>query len=247
MKTLQILLLEDQMEEAKLLINTLENNNYKVTHVRNLEKAKKEVQQVMYDLILLDIMIDGNPDGITFANYIYESGFEVPFLFLTSMRSKVVFEKAKLTKPYTYLLKPYNELELLFSIELAIEKQYEQSNTISFKKENAVLGPLFLFVKKGKHVAKIEVASIDYIEVTGKYCDLACTEGNYLIKLSLKKVITLLSNPNFIQVHRNFLVNLKKIKEIYFEDNLILLESKAKIPFSERYKASFSKNNIIFR
>ena len=57
----------------------------------------------------------------------------------------------------------------------------------------------------------------------------------------------MLSNPDFKQVHRNYLVNIKKIKEIYFEDNLIILDDGSKIPFSERYKNAFIKNNTIFR
>ncbi len=245
MKTLQLLLLEDEDEEAKEISEFLGDHNFEVTRAITIQDAERKIQDLFFDIIILDIMIDGKPDGIVLAQQINEQQLNIPFLFLTSTQSKHFFDLAKLTQPATYLLKPYNTLELLFSIELAIEKCYKQSNTLSFNSENAVLSPTYIFVKKNKSVMKIAIEHINYVEVKEKYCNLISEEGNFLIKLSLIKVKELLSNPNFTQVHRNFLVNIKKIKEIYFEDNLIILMSTAQIPFSERYKALFIKDNDI--
>ncbi|CAM1353926.1 MULTISPECIES: LytR/AlgR family response regulator transcription factor [Tenacibaculum] len=247
MNTLRLLLLEDLDKEANALISFLETNDYEVVRVANAEEAEKEIKNRFFDVIILDIMIDGRPEGIELAQRLNQRDMNVPFLFLTSMQSKTVFDEAKLTNPMVYLLKPYNELELLYSLELAIESCYQQSNSISFNEQNAVLSPSFLFIKKKRSVVKVDVSSINYIEVKEKYCSLLCDEGNYLIKLSLTKLKEMLSNPDFKQVHRNYLVNIKKIKEIYFEDNLIILQNKGQIPFSERYKNAFIKDNTIFR
>lgn len=247
MNTLRLLLLEDLDNEANALIYFLETHNYEVIRVKNAEEAEKEIKNRFFDVIILDIMIDGRPEGIELAQRLNKRDINVPFLFLTSMQSKVVFDEAKLTNPMVYLLKPYNELELLYSLELAIESCYQQTNSISFNEQNAVLSPSFLFIKKKRSVVKVDVSSINYIEVKEKYCSLLCDEGNYLIKLSLTKLKEMLSNPDFKQVHRNYLVNIKKIKEIYFEDNLIILQNESQIPFSERYKNAFIKDNTIFR
>lgn len=247
MNTLRLLLLEDLDKEANALISFLETNDYEVVRVANAEEAEKEIKNRFFDVIILDIMIDGRPEGIELAQRLNQRDMNVPFLFLTSMQSKTVFDEAKLTNPMVYLLKPYNELELLYSLELAIESCYQQSNSISFNEQNAVLSPSYLFIKKKRSVVKVDVSSINYIEVKEKYCSLLCDEGNYLIKLSLTKLKEMLSNPDFKQVHRNYLVNIKKIKEIYFEDNLIILQNKGQIPFSERYKNAFIKDNTIFR
>ncbi|MBC8754661.1 LytTR family transcriptional regulator DNA-binding domain-containing protein [Kordia sp. YSTF-M3] len=48
-----------------------------------------------------------------------------------------------------------------------------------------------------------------------------------------------IGKTNFKQTHRNYLVNVKKIKELYIEDNLLILEANHKVPFSARYKAAF--------
>jgi DNA-binding LytR/AlgR family response regulator len=83
--------------------------------------------------------------------------------------------------------------------------------------------------------------------VSQKYCSLICDDGNYLIKFSLSKIKEVLANPDFKQTHRNYLVNIKKIKELYVEDNLIILEANHKVPFSTRYKATFLRDGLFFR
>ncbi len=247
MNKLRLLLLEDLDEEANQLITFLESNDYEVIRVSNTRDAEREIKNRFFDVIILDIMIDGKPEGVTLAQRLNQHGINIPFLFLTSMQSKAIFDEAKLTSPMIYLFKPYNELELLYSLELAIESCYQQSNSLSFNNKNAVLSPAYLFIKKKRSVVKVEVNSINFIEVKEKYCSLVCDDGTYLIKLSLTKLKQMLSNPDFKQVHRNFLVNVRKIREIYFEDNLIILLNGGKIPFSERYKNAFIKDNTIFR
>jgi two-component system LytT family response regulator len=247
MKKLQLLLLEDSEEEALELSSFLEDNDYEVSLAKNAVEAEKLIRNRFFDVIILDIMINGRPDGISLAHRLNKEGINVPFLFLTSMQGREIFDEAKLTNPLVYLLKPYNKLELLFSLELAIESCYQQSNSISLASENGVISPSFLFIKKKRSVVKVDVAAINYVEVKEKYCSIICDSGNYLIKLSLTKLKEMLSNPDFRQVHRNYLVNVKKIKEIYFEDNLIVLDNDEKILFSERYKTAFIKDNTIFR
>ncbi|WNW00916.1 response regulator transcription factor [Tenacibaculum sp. HL-MS23] len=247
MTNLRLLLLEDLDEEATEIIDFLEDNNYEVIHVKNATEAEKEIKNRFFDVILLDIMIDGKPEGISLGHRLNKQGIEAPFLFLTSMQSKVIFDEAKLTKPYTYLLKPFNKLELLYSLELALEKFHEQSSSISLSEKNAIVSPSFLFVKKKRSIMKVDTQSIIYVEVKEKYCKLVCDEDDYLIKLSLNKIKELLGDTNFTQTHRNYLVNKAKIKEIYFEDNLLVLQNNHKILFSERFKNQFIKNNTIFR
>lgn len=247
MKNLRLLLLEDLDNEANDVIELLEGDGYEVVRVKNSIEAEKELKNRFFDIIILDIMIEGKPEGIEFAQRINREGINIPFLFLTSMQSKEVFDEAKLTNPLVYLLKPYNKLELLYSLELAIESCYQQDNSISFDADNGVLSPKYLFIKHKRSVVKVDVDAINYIDVKEKYCNLQCDEGRYLIKLSLVKLKEMLNNDDFKQVHRNYLVNMKSIKEIYLEDNLIILNNLEKIPFSERYKNSFVRDNTIFR
>ncbi|OSY88665.1 hypothetical protein WH52_03025 [Tenacibaculum holothuriorum] len=247
MNNLRLLLLEDLDEEATALINLLEKNSYEVIRVINAVAAEQELKNKFFDIIILDIMIDGKPEGIALAHRLQRQQINIPFLFLTSMQSKAIFDEAKLTNPFTYLLKPYNKLELLYALELAVEKFHKQDNSISLSSKNAVITPSYLFIKKKRSVMKVDIASIIYVEVKEKYCKLVCDAGDYLIKLSLVKIKDLIGSDEFAQTHRNYLVNVKKIKEIYFEDNLLILENDHQVQFSERFKNQFIKNNPVYR
>jgi DNA-binding LytR/AlgR family response regulator len=247
MKKLELLLLEDTAEEAEELIEFLEENNYQVELAVNASEARKKLRDKQFDVIVLDIMINGKPEGISLAQEIQDYGINIPFLFLTSMQSKSIFQEAKYTKPFNYLIKPYNELELLYALELAIESHYEQSNSISIKQESAVLSPDFLFIKKKGKVVKVAVSDINSIQVEEKYCSLYCDDGSYLIRMSLKKAQQMLGSDQYLQIHRNSIVNITKIKEIYFEDNLIVLDNDDQISMSERYKNTLKKNPLFFK
>lgn len=247
MNNLRLLLLEDLDEEALEVIELLEENDYEVIRVKNALEAEEKIKNIFFDIIILDIMIDGKPEGISLAHRLNNENINIPFLFLTSMQSKAVFDEAKLSNPYTYLLKPFNKIELLYSLELALEKFHQQSNTLSLNDKNSIVSPSFLFIKKKRSVVKVDILSIIYVEVKEKYCSIISESGNYLTKLSMVKIKELLNNTNFVQTHRNYLVNLDKIKEIYFESNLLVFQNDHKVPFSERYKNLFTKNNNILR
>lgn len=247
MNNLRLLLLEDLDEEAAEVIDFLEDNDYEVIRVKNSNDAEKELKNKFFDIILLDIMINGKPEGISLAHRLNRQNINIPFLFLTSMQSKTVFNEAKLTKPYTYLLKPFNKLELLYSLELALEKFYQQSSSISLSSKNAIISPSFLFLKKKNSVVKVEISTIIYVEVVEKYCKIVTENGEFLIKLSLLKVKELLKDSQFYQTHRSFLINTEQIEEIFFDDNLLKLKNNYTIPFSERFKNNFKKYNTIFK
>lgn len=247
MKKLELLLLEDDTKQATQLTLLLHTYDYLVSTANNITEAENLLNEKLFDIIVLDIMIDGKPDGLLLAQELNKKKANVPFLFLTSIQTKTIFEEAKYTKPFNYLLKPYNELEVLYALELALESHYEQSNTLSSGTNNVVLSPDFLFIKKKNRVVKVLVSSINCIKVEERYCHLLCDNNIYFIKLSLSKIQEILANPIFSQTHRNYLVNINKIKEIYFEDNLVILDNNEKVPFSERYKTIFIKKNNIYR
>ena len=247
-ETLQILLLEDDNSEAEKLILLLRQNEYHVNRAKNRIEAQKQIKKNKFDIIILDIMINGSPEGIKFAQELYQKKINTPFIFLTSMLSNAIFKKAKYTRPFNYLLKPYNELELLYALDLAIESHYRQLNTISNNKDNVIVSPEYIFVKKENRVDKIKVSTICFVEVDDRYCTLNASDGlKYLVKRPLKKIKDILPNATFKQVHRGYLVNIDKVKEIYFNDNLIVVDGGSKIPFSRNYKKNIIMGNIFLK
>jgi len=243
MDLISILIIEDTPKESDALIKILEANNYKVVGIAtNFKDALAIYYNTKVDLVIIDIFLNGNPDGITFAETISTiPTIAKPFVFLTSSTDRKIFERAKLTRPFCYLMKPFNQLEILYAIEMAVERFYEQTNVFLSEEENTVISKEYLFIKKGKALKKVLITSIIYIEVEEKYCNIITENEKFVILISLTKIIKLLDNAFFFRTHRNYIVNSEKIIEIIPSDNLILLEGNHRATLSDTYKDLIKK------
>src|SRR6185369_3274345 len=86
------------------------------------KKALDSIEKLNPDLILLDINLKGSElDGIRVAEQIHQN-YQIPFIFLTAFSDKTTLEKAKLTEPYGYIIKPFEENDIRTSIEIAYYK-----------------------------------------------------------------------------------------------------------------------------
>jgi len=82
------------------------------------------------DIVLLDITIEGSMNGIDLAHIINEK-YQIPFVFLTSHSDKATLDNAKQTLPYGYIVKPFNEKDLLSTLEMALFRHAtENKNTL---------------------------------------------------------------------------------------------------------------------
>ncbi|WP_435261734.1 LytR/AlgR family response regulator transcription factor [Tenacibaculum sp. nBUS_03] len=243
MDNVNVFIIEDTPAESDRLIKVLEANNYKVTGVaRNFKEALTKFYQVKVDIVIIDIFLDGVADGISFAETIsIVPEATKPFVFLTSSTDRQIFERAKLTQPFSYLMKPFNELEVLYAIEMAVEKFYDQNDVFLDEEEDTVISSDYLFIKKGKSLKKVLLSDIIYIEVEEKYCNIITKKERFVILISLTKILKLLDSSIFCRTHRNFIVNMEKILEIVPSDNLILLEGDHHVTLSERYKDIIKK------
>jgi len=117
-----ILIVEDEGIIAMDLQYRLESLGYNVIDIVSTGKeALSVVQTKAPDLILLDIMLKGNIDGIETAQKIRTEN-NIPVIFLTAYAGEKTLERAKLAEPYGYILKPFEERELHSAIEVALYK-----------------------------------------------------------------------------------------------------------------------------
>ena len=243
MQAINILILEDDPLQAEALKAMLETHQYHVIGVaKNNLEALKIFHSQPVDLAILDIFLEDTPQGIAFAETIHANPKESkPFVFLTSSTDRAVFERAKLTQPFSYLLKPYNELELLYALEMAIEKFYGQEEVFNGEEDGeAVISDEYMFIKKGRALKKVLLKDIIYIEVTEKYCDIITEKEKYVVLISLKKMLNLLGDK-CCRSHRNHIVNLDHIQEIIPVDNLIKLSAGFYATLSDKYKDLIKK------
>jgi len=116
-----ILLVEDEMVEALDIKNQLESFGYSVPDiVSNGEDTVNKVIELQPDLVLMNIVLKGDEEGIGLASEIKK--LNIPVVYLTGHYNEHLFEKAMLTDPYGYLIKPCNIHNIMSTIEIALQK-----------------------------------------------------------------------------------------------------------------------------
>ncbi|KQS47891.1 hypothetical protein ASG38_10755 [Flavobacterium sp. Leaf359] len=249
MEKIRILIIEDDSFQAVSLQEALEEKGYEVTATAsNLKDALGYFYAQKPDIVIIDVYLGNDPDGILFAQRINENPATLkPFVFLTSAVDRETFESARLTNPYSYLIKPFNVLELQFAIELAIERFLEIPGMFSAHQTGTAIMEAFLLIKKKEALTKVLFSSIEYVRVEGKYVSIATHEESFLIEMSLKLLQQKLPEKQFIQVHRNYVVNMNLVKKLHLSDNQIELLSGNRISMSRRFKEKFMERYSILK
>src|SRR5688572_7698853 len=119
----RIMVVEDERIVGLHLELMLKSFGYDVVaNVANGEQALQTIEATLPDLVLMDINIEGEIDGIDTAARIPTS-HQIPVVYLTSYSDESTLERARATKPYGYLLKPFSERELHASIQMVLERR----------------------------------------------------------------------------------------------------------------------------
>jgi len=118
----EILVVEDESSVAETIEITLEELGYAIPGVASSgEEAIKKVGQVHPDLVLMDIRLGEGMDGVQAAEEI-SAYFDIPVVYLTGFADDETLQRAKVTEPYGYILKPFQERDLETTIEIALYK-----------------------------------------------------------------------------------------------------------------------------
>jgi len=122
---IKVLIVEDNALFALEMEMLIFNLGYEVLKVvNNSEDALATIAFTPPDLIIMDIDIEGNLNGIEVAEKI--SHRKIPVLFVTSMRDKSLYEKAKKTSLVGYLIKPFDEISLQSAVEFGLSSLYKK-------------------------------------------------------------------------------------------------------------------------
>lgn len=134
MEKIKILVVEDENILALGLKQKLEKLGYTVTDIASSgQETIEKVADNIPDLILMDIVIKGDMDGIETAKKLNET-LSIPIIYLTAYADDSILKRAATTVPYGYILKPYKEKELKANIEMAIyRKKLEEEEPVDFE------------------------------------------------------------------------------------------------------------------
>jgi PAS domain S-box-containing protein len=122
MSKTRILVVEDESIVAKDIQKSLEKLGYEVpATASSAASAYEKLEEIQPDLVFLDIKLKGDEDGIHIAEHIKDK-YNIPVIFLTSYVDQATLDRAKVTEPYGYLVKPFNESDLKTTVEMALFK-----------------------------------------------------------------------------------------------------------------------------
>ena len=120
MDKINVLVVEDDIFISQDIVEMLEQMDYHVAGIAyDASTALSQLEEKTPDLVLLDIHLGEGQDGINVAEQI-RTVYQIPFIFLTSYASKSVLDRAKTTRPYGYVVKPFDEKDLFAAIEIAL-------------------------------------------------------------------------------------------------------------------------------
>lgn len=190
-----------------------------VSVCESAEEAIKTVNEDEIDLILLDIEMPGM-SGIEFLN-------EVSYL------PQVIFVTSNLNYAYEafeyqvtdFLGKPISQKRFLAAIEKASKIQQEID---AYKKRSEDL-----YIRQEGRFVRLSIKDILYFENVGDYVRVKTVDNAYVIHATLKSIDHKLKDPRFLKVHRSFIINLDKIKDI--EENTLVIDKNV-IPISRSNK-----------
>ena len=234
-----ILIVEDEYITIEALSKFLVEMGYRISgYAKNCTDALDILEKNETDLAILDIQIQGEKDGIWLANKINQY-YKIPFIFMTAFSDQNTLRKALNTSPYGYLVKPFNKNSVYTSIEVAMDNFNKQNSvhlsdkTAEKLKSKNLLFREHIFIKDGHSFVKIKIKDIIYIKSGRNYIEAFVQAGSYLIRSTLKEFTELLPDNLFYQIHRSYIINLKKIDKI-FSDHIEAANKK--IPISQAHK-----------
>jgi len=173
----KILIVEDQFVEANNLRLMLEHAGYKVcTIARSVPVALKIIEKEHPDLVLLDIMLQGELTGIDLAKSLKAKN--IAFVYLSANSNKPIFALAKATKPYGFLVKPFRDKDVLVMLDVAWYLHQEQLQNINQKK---VVKPVGNETDRPSGLDYIITESEDMLQALTSVKTVASTDTSVLI------------------------------------------------------------------
>jgi len=131
-----IFIVEDEAIVASDIRETLISLGYRAAGIaKSGELALDKIKESHPDLVLMDIHLAGEMDGVDTAGKVHVL-YDIPVIYLTAYADKALLDRAKITEPYGYVVKPYDERELHSVIEMALYKHRVEHE---IKKRDAIL------------------------------------------------------------------------------------------------------------
>jgi two-component system, response regulator PdtaR len=249
MQEAKILIIEDEMLIAHDLEALLNDWGFNVAGIAGVAEEAYSLYLIHEpDLMLVDIQLHGNMDGIELVQQC-NAIKRIPIIYLTGQADHATIERAKATNPAAYLFKPFDEKQLLVSIELALtnfenmvtpqylsSKNEELDNTVKLTADSILRMGDNVFIRHQVRFVKFSIEELLYLEADRNHTFLVTKKQKFIIRLPLTSVIEKLNELNVVRVHRSYAVNVINVEE--FSDSEIVISGK-EISLTPSYRDDF--------
>lgn len=220
MNQIKILIVEDEIITATNLKETLEKSGHQITSIsRTHAEAIESIERTSPDIMLIDIRLkNSRADGIEIAAEVSKN-YNIPFVYLTANAESQTFERAKLTKPAAYLLKPFRNSELVFQVELAythyLANKLDETNPL--RAEN-------IYLPIGGGHQKIAKSDVLFLKAEGAYVNVYVKDEKnpFLFSMNIGHLGQYFTTSNFYQISRSLIINLNFLER--FDSETITLK-----------------------
>jgi len=243
MSDFRIAVVEDEPIVAMDIVANLQNLGY--TTIGPFERSEEIIKQVKRDppdLILLDIKIAGEMDGIETAEII-RSIAEMPLIFITASSDKPTMARAQRLRPNAYIIKPFNFHNLHSAIELAlynychsnVEEGLSETDKLPQTDGYPAYQTLYVRKTKTKRFEKLPLENVVMLEANGSYTKIITLDKELKISVNLREILAKISAKQIVRVHRSYAINTLHIQSITDEE---LTVANVNIPIGDTYKSA---------
>ena len=229
--------IDDEPLALKKLVTYIKKIPYLelVAQCRSAIEAQQVIDNQEVEAMFLDInMPDLN--GMDFAKSLEQDHSRGPITVFTTAYSEYAIEGYK-ANAVGYLLKPYSfdEFEQAAQkVKDICEIRQQAMTEVSTDEEDGVI-----YVKSDYKIVRVDISNIRYIEAMSEYLRISCEcrEKPIIVLLSMKKIEEKLPQNKFMRIHRSYIINLDKIREV--KKNHVVLEGDVSLPIGDNYKDIF--------
>ena len=212
-----VLVIEDELELGQNIQDLLVYLGYEVPGIiDNGKDALTFLKDHKPDLILMDIQIKGDIDGISLCHKI-KSIYDIPVVYLTAFSDTPFLDRIASYQYEGYLLKPFTLDELKSAIHLGLSKKGSKIP----KSSKSVIT-----IKDKGFTIPLALSEVLFFQADGLYTKIQTKTKSYLVRDILKDLVEPLLGSRFIRVHKSYVVNIQEIssfnsKEIHIHDYVI--------------------------
>jgi DNA-binding LytR/AlgR family response regulator len=205
MSAIKIGIVEDEGITSEVIRLSLQKLKYKIaTPAFTYNQAVQMFETEKTDLVILDIKLEEEKDGIDLAVLLKEK-YKTPFIFLTANSDNTTLERAKKVRPLAFLVKPFSQVDLHATIEIAFNN-YRSTLNENNEKNN------FVVMKVGRSFEKVNTNEILFLENDNHYFNIHFSNSESItVRASSTEMMDMLPQNNFIQISRTYIVNTDKI------------------------------------